>query len=663
MRNRPIGSSTKKIWFAPILAVLFVLLAPFAFGADGVTDATPGEGAKLQISKVDASDPASVKVQFTWNGEPEKLTSLTLRQNGNQVKTESPKTLAQIGVKRATVYVLDQSGSMVDHGGLSTSVTNIKRLVEASGDDELFGLVTFGSVSSVAQPLTANRQDLFKALDAIDPDPKAHTALWDGIASASSMLNKVTDRQHHIVVVTDGEDDSSKVTAAQARGDVIGNGKGKGSTVFAIGITQEKQLDKEGLGELVNAAGGRFFVVEKATNVGGAFDQVQSATINQYEIAFTPAEGSRGRDNLVLAIDGVTAKASFTLGSVQAGNASLAPQVAPGPTGPAFFRTTGGMVLGLLLAGIAIGLALYVALHLLSSRKSLLDAALSPYTEGFSALPEGEEADGSIMSSPLLQRAVAMTEGFAERQGFLDNVEHKLEMAEIPLKAAEIMLLWVASILFVGIIGFLLGGIVIAVVAIVVGILMGPAFLDMRARMRQRKFEQQLPDMLTLMAGALRAGFSLMQAVDAVSIEVQDPMGKELRRVVSESRLGRDLEDAMDDTAERTGSEDFAWAVMAIRIQREVGGNLAELLMTVAETMVQRERLRREVKALTAEGRVSAMVLALLPPALGVVMYILNPDYMKPLFSDILGQIMLGLGVVGMVVGYLWMRKIVQIDI
>ena len=131
--------------------------------------------------------------------------------------------------------------------------------------------------------------------------------------------------------------------------------------------------------------------------------------------------------------------------------------------------------------------------------------------------------------------------------------------------------------------------------------------------------------MLQLLAGSLRAGYSLLQGVDAVAQEVDDPMGQELRRVLAEARLGRPLEDALDDAAERMSSADFAWAVMAVGIQREVGGNLAELLDTVAETMIQRERLRREVRSLTAEGRVSAFILGLLPVGLGVMMYARQP--------------------------------------
>jgi tight adherence protein B len=173
----------------------------------------------------------------------------------------------------------------------------------------------------------------------------------------------------------------------------------------------------------------------------------------------------------------------------------------------------------------------------------------------------------------------------------------------------------------------------------------------------------QLPDMLSLLAGTLRAGYSLMQGVEAVSQEVAEPMGLELRRVVTESRLGRPLEEALDGVGERMGSPDFAWAVMAIRIQREVGGNLSELLLTVADTMVQRERLRRDVAALTAEGRVSAYVLIALPIGLGAVMFVMNKEYTEKLLTTTLGNVLLGMAVVSATIGYFWMRKIINIKL
>ena len=651
--------------YVPLFAVVLILLGPAAFAAGpGVTDETPQQGAKtLQVSKIDASDVNNVSMQFTWNGDVSKLQTLTVRQNGTQVQAAQPQLFEAAGINRATVLVLDISGSMVTNGGLNIAVTKMKQLITASPAGDQFGIVTFGSTAQVAQSVTSDRVQLDKSLDSIKSNPQAHTAMWDGVSTATSILADVPKLQHNLIIVTDGTDDSSKATAAQARGDVIGNGSNAGATVFAIGLSSENQLDTAGLSSLVAAGGGRLFVAAKAADVAEAFDNVTVALKNEYVVTFVPLAGNPGRNNLTLNIGGFSAPASFTLGGVQAGASSLAPQFVAGPSGPAFLRTTGGLLLGLLLVALAVGVACYIAFSMVTSRSSLLDAALSPYAEGYSAEDADGDDHGGLAQTALLQRAVAMTEGFAERQGFLEAVERKLEMAEIPLKAAEVLLIWVAGIILLTVLAFLLFGLFIAGVVLILTIIGGPAFLNVRSRMRARKFEQQLPDMLTLMSGALRAGFSLMQGVDAVSVEVQDPMGRELRRVVSESRLGRQLEDALDDVAERTGSADFAWAVMAIRIQREVGGNLAELLMTVADTMVQRERLRREIKSLTAEGRISAIVLTALSPLLGVAMYLMNPSYMKPLFHEFMGQIMLILAVVAMVIGYFWMRKVVQIDV
>ena len=130
-----------------------------------------------------------------------------------------------------------------------------------------------------------------------------------------------------------------------------------------------------------------------------------------------------------------------------------------------------------------------------------------------------------------------------------------------------------------------------------------------------------------------------------------------------EARLGRPLEVALDDSAKRAHIPDYDWVVMAIGIQREVGGNLAELLMTVAETMTERERLRRDVNALTAEGKVSAIVLGILPVGLGLFIYSANPGYMDPLFEETLGKILLGGSVLLAFFGFWWMKKTIEIDV
>ena len=189
------------------------------------------------------------------------------------------------------------------------------------------------------------------------------------------------------------------------------------------------------------------------------------------------------------------------------------------------------------------------------------------------------------------------------------------------------------------------------------------SIVNFLANRRKKAFLSQLPDTLQLLSSTLKAGYSFMQGVEAVSHEVEDPMGSELRRIVTEAQLGRPLEEAMDASAQRMDSDDFAWAVMAVKIQREVGGNLSELLMTVADTMTARERLRRDVAALTAEGKMSAIVLGVLPILLGMAMWAMNKEYINTLFTDSLGKVLLGASVTAALAGFAWMKKIIDIEI
>ena len=206
----------------------------------------------------------------------------------------------------------------------------------------------------------------------------------------------------------------------------------------------------------------------------------------------------------------------------------------------------------------------------------------------------------------------------------------------------------------------------VGLLALVVGAAcgMGPTMaLRMSLRKRTEKMREQLPDVLTIMASSLRAGHSFMQALDTTAREIAQPAATEFQRVVSEIRLGRPTDDALEALAIRVGSADFRWAVLAVNIQREVGGNLAEILDNVADTLRERAMMRRQIQVLTAEGRLSAWVLTGLPIAIGVYMYAVNPDYIGLLFTTKLGLFMLGTAVILLVLGIFWMRKIVDIDV
>jgi tight adherence protein B len=182
-------------------------------------------------------------------------------------------------------------------------------------------------------------------------------------------------------------------------------------------------------------------------------------------------------------------------------------------------------------------------------------------------------------------------------------------------------------------------------------------------RQRSAKLEEELPDVLQVIASSLRAGHSFLQALDSATTEVPEPSASEFGRVLSEVRLGRDAKEALEAMAQRVRSDDLGWAVLAISIQREVGGNLAEVLDTLAETMRERMAVRRQVKVLSAEGRLSMIVLFALPLGLGAYMAIVNPKYLGLLFSTQLGLVMLATAGCLMTLGMFWMRKVVKIDV
>jgi len=291
-------------------------------------------------------------------------------------------------------------------------------------------------------------------------------------------------------------------------------------------------------------------------------------------------------------------------------------------------------------------------------RQAKLDKRLAGYERALQNAPAEEKATATAA----VQSAVNLTQQLASRTGLLANTEKMLEQADIPIRAAEVIfyipVFSVLSFLLVSILFNWLIGLIAAALALFVPF----AILDRRRRARVDAFDRQLPDTLTLIASSMRAGFSLMQALEAVAQEIRDPMRREMQRVFTEVRLGRPIEDALAEIAERMDSRDLMWTVMAIRIQREVGGNLAALLDTVANTITQRERLRREVKALTAEGRMSAVIMSIIPLAMAGFIIVTNPDYLAPLWDNALGVFAIVATVVAMVIGWFWLRKIVNIE-
>jgi len=323
-------------------------------------------------------------------------------------------------------------------------------------------------------------------------------------------------------------------------------------------------------------------------------------------------------------------------------------------------------LLPLAVSAVIAGAVFVLAMTLLSmdhDTKSDLEKRLTGYAgsqiDAELAAADDEDGDGS----KLMQDMFALTGRMAERVGVLNRVEGKLEQADLPLRPPEALFVYVAIVVLTFVVSLVLFGPIMGLLLTVAAIAGPVLYLEFRRKRRLRRFETQLPDVLNLLSGSMRAGFSFAQGLEAVAEEASEPSKRELQRAYSESRLGRPIEDALEDSAARMHSVDLMWAVMAIRIQREVGGNLAELLDTVAATMTERERLRHEVLALTAEGRMSAWVLGVFPPAFAVILYVIQPDYMRTLFQDPVGIVAVVISAIMAGLGFLWLRKIMSIEV
>jgi len=651
-------------WFAAATAALVLL----GLAAAWTSSASAAGGDALQIRRVNTTDPGRSTLQFLFTGRPADVAGATVSDNGSQVPSDRPEVLSESS-RIAVALVFDTTDAMDSSGALVAAKQAARTWIEGRSDAEkanqLVGVFTANAKADQVQSLTSDTGRILAAIDRVAPPVDAgeneKSAMWSAIALAGNDLAARSDYQANVVMMT-GAGDTAGGSRPMANGAIANSG----ASLFALEL-RGPRFNPASLDAMVGANGGLVSSTSTGTDFGDLVTGVGTVIDDQqFSVTFTPATGTGAVANLDLAVADQTAKAAVVVGSEVVGAASLEPVVKTSAGGITALQGPLGMAL---LAGVvlvaAIGLAYGVIMIFV--REDRLSAVLRPYDDALRGADDDIDDGGAMTGmarTAIVQRAVALTEQVAERRDILSRTEAALERANLPLRAGEALFFYAAVVVVATMLVLVLSesvflGLIVGLFAALIPV----ATVSFLAGRRRRQFMALLPDTLSLLAGTLRAGYSLMQGVEAVSQEVAEPMGLELRRVVTEARLGRPLEEALDGVAERMASPDFAWAVMAIRIQREVGGNLSELLLTVAETMIQRERLRRDVAALTAEGRMSAYILIALPVGLGAVMFVMNKEYTSKLLNTTVGNVMLGVAVLSAGIGYLWMRKIINIRI
>jgi tight adherence protein B len=245
------------------------------------------------------------------------------------------------------------------------------------------------------------------------------------------------------------------------------------------------------------------------------------------------------------------------------------------------------------------------------------------------------------------------------------SLEMRMLRAGLPLRSGEFIVLCFASATLLAMLMMLLGGghLLVGVTGAVAGFSFPFILVNMKTVRRMKAFNSQLGDALILIANSLRTGYSFMQASDMVAQEMRPPISSEFARAVKEMNLGVTIEDALGNLGKRINSEDLDLVLTAVLIQRQVGGNLSEVLDNIARTIRERVRIRGEIRTLTAQGRISGIIVSLLPVVLGLVIYLLNPEYVKLLFVHPFGKIMLGVAGLGQVIGIIVIRRIVDIEV
>src|SRR5215208_1204338 len=315
---------------------------------------------------------------------------------------------------------------------------------------------------------------------------------------------------------------------------------------------------------------------------------------------------------------------------------------------PIILLGVGVVVLVLLIIGVIVSI---------TSERSLVEERLGRFLED--ERPEPDAEGGSSIITEWLNRRVARSSGG-------DRIARELARADLKFKVAEYYALVFMSTVVVGLVAYIIQpNIVSGIIGAVIGFFIPRLYVKRQQTVRLNKFNDQLGDMLNLMVNGLRAGYSTMQAMEAISRELPAPISDEFHRVVQEMQIGITMEKALDNLLRRIPSEDLDFVVTAINVQREVGGNLSEILDTISFTIRERVRIKGEIRVMTAQVRSSGLVLSLIPVFLTLALWFISPEYIGSFFDrgPFCGWLAVGT-IIGMILlGYMVMMKIADIEV
>lgn len=620
---------------------------------------------EVNTSRYDDNGKVTMVVEFRNLTEAIDLSQVQVTANGQPVNGLTVERIENEAVPVAVVLLIDASGSM-QGAAIEAAKTAAKGFVDSKKPGDLIGVVTFSSTVQVVAPFSDRADDLKTRIDTIQAS--GDTALYQGVIKAADLYRNASGIQRNIILLSDGANDLEGGT--ETLQDALAAIEGSGARFFGVALASGS-FNPEEVRQMAEAGGGLFLATPDPAQLGELYGQIrrelgntvvlrfESPVFAPGEVEFAVSYGTLGGSatNQVPGFVTTTTAGETTTTTFAKPEGNLITNDLPLPASTLRLLAVGGIA-------ATVGLFAFILIGAIAENEDdNFSKRLSAYGRrgGGGA---GEEKRSMLERIPLLGRFTAAAEEEVRKRGLLGAINSTLEQGNIPLTAGEAI---AAGLGLSGVVGVVAGLVtfnpLMGVAAAGVMVLLVFGVINMVGGREKKKFERQLPDTLTLTSTSLRAGYSLLQAVEAVAQEAPQPTAREFQRAIAEARLGRPVTESLNGITQRTQSKDFEWAVLAIEIQREVGGNLAEVLQTVADTMLARNRLKGEIKALTAEGRISAYVLGSLPFAMGGFLWVSNREYLAPLIEETVGKIAIGAGVVLMLAGGLWLKKIVDIEV
>jgi tight adherence protein B len=604
---------------------------------------TPAAVAAVEVRGVDASEYPTIRLSVvtpTAMPAPPKLT-----ENGAPVVGLEAENL---GRAKSVVLAIDRSQSMKGRP-LENAVEAARAFVGAKPRSDRIAVATFATRPVLLTDFSTATIDADGALRSIAVDPVDGTTFFDALVLAANALAAEPLPARVIIAVTDGNETRSEANLQ----DAIAAADEAGVSVYVVAIESEK-FTPEPLRTLAEETGGAYYGAASSAALADVYRSIAEELRRTWQMEYVTAARPGETLELEAAVEGgESARATLDLPGTPPSSSGREPS---GLLPEKFLESTwGGFVLG---GGVALLVLLAAVFAFTSPKGSWLKTRLSPHVGSERQVAKQARESERLAVAAGLFRATEKTFGHLR---FWKKLQRLLDRADMPLRTVEFVYLMSGSGVFVGLVVAVMG----PPTPVVLGALLGGALVPylvvaLKARRRLKAFEAQLPDLLTTVAASLKAGHSFRQGIQAVVDEGQEPASKEFKRVLAETRLGRPMDAALAEMANRVGSKNLEFVLTAVTIQRKVGGSLAGIFDMVAETVRNRHQFARKVKGLTAMGRASAYVLIALPFFVAGAITLINAEYMRPLWHTSTGHKMIGTMLVMMVIGSLILRKIVS---